>query len=147
MGDTMVPETSPVTDAKYWRTTGALLALALLSGENLHPVSPVVVYALLANVHKRPEAVASMDLSLSFIEQLEGSKATTLLPWMIIPPRKDWRELPPGHRAQLFQIVMGFDIDVGQTTVLISYHTHTPPFSLPPCQLNLQQSTQNGLQF
>ena len=108
----MVPDTSPVTDAKYWRVTGALLALALLSGENLHPVSPVVAYALLANVHRHSEVVNSMDLSLGFVEQLEVSKANTLLPWMIIPPHKDWRELPSGHRAQLLQVITNFDLNV-----------------------------------
>ena len=112
IGDTMVPDTSPVTNAKYWRVTGVLLALALLSGENLHPVSPVVAYALLANVHRHSEAATSMHLSLSFIEQLEDSKAKTLLPWMIIPPHKDWRELPSGHRAQLLQVITNFDLNV-----------------------------------
>jgi hypothetical protein len=112
MGDSVVPDTSPVTNARYWRVTGVLLALALLSGENLHPVSPVVAYALLANVHRHLDAVGSMDLSLSFIEQLEGSKANTLLPWMIIPPCKDWKGLPPGHWAQLFQVITNFDLNV-----------------------------------
>lgn len=120
----MVPDTSPVTNAKYWRMTGALLALALLSGENLHPVSPVVAYALLANVHRHSEAVTSMDLSLGFIEQLEGSKANTLLPWMIIPPHKDWKELPSGHRAQLLQVITNFDLNVR-----LNDYSHFLPYS------------------
>jgi hypothetical protein len=112
MGDTMVPDTSPVTNNKYWRVTGVLLALALLAGENLHPVSPAIIYALLSNVHQHSEATASMHLSLSFIEQLEGSKAITLLPWMIIPPGQDWKDLPIGHRSQLIQLLTNLDLDV-----------------------------------
>ena len=113
MEDTMVPENSPVTDAKYWKVTGVLLALVLLSGENLHPVSPIFAYALLANVDRNAaEASTSMDLSLHFIKQLRSSMANTLLPWMIIPPRQDWRALPPSHQTQLLQVITNLDIDV-----------------------------------
>jgi hypothetical protein len=121
MGDTMVPDMSPVTNNKYWRVTGALLALALLAGENLHPVSPVVIYALLSNVHQRSEVITSMDLSLSFIQQLEDSKANTLLPWMIIPPGDDWKSLPIGHRNQLLEVITNLDLDVSQT-VILTFH-------------------------
>jgi len=76
-------DTSPVTNNKYWRVTGALFTLALLAGENLHPISPAVIYALLSNVHQCSEVITSMHLSLCFIQQLEGSKANTLLPWVI----------------------------------------------------------------
>ena len=104
MEDIMVPEDSPVTDAKYWKVTGVLIALVLLSGENLHPVSPIFAYALLANVDRNTaEASASMDLSLHFIKQLWSSMANTLLPWMIIPP---------SHQTQLLQVITNLDIDV-----------------------------------
>ena len=121
MGDTMVPDMSPVTNNKYWRVTGALLALALLAGENLHPVSPVVIYALLSNVHQRSEVITLMDLSLSFIQQLEDSKANTLLPWMIIPPGDDRKSLPIGHRNQLLEVITNLDLDVSQT-VILTFH-------------------------
>ena len=45
MGDTMVPNSPLVTNNKHWHTTGTLLALALLVGDNLHPVSLLVIYA------------------------------------------------------------------------------------------------------
>jgi hypothetical protein len=121
MGDTMVPDMSPVTNNRYWRVTGTLLALALLAGENLHPISPVVVYALLSNVHERSEVTTSMDLSLGFIEQLEYSKAITLLPWMIIPPGQDWKSLPFGHRSQLIQVITNLDLDVSEIVILTSH--------------------------
>ena len=93
--------------------TGVLLALALLSGENIQPISPIFAYTLLVNVHKdTAKASAAMELSLCFIEQLGSSMANTLLPWMIIPPCKDWRALPPGHWAQLLQVITNLDIDV-----------------------------------
>ena len=148
MGDTVVPETSPVTDAKYWWATGALLALVLLSGENLHPVSPIVAYALLANVHRHSEAVASMDLSLAFIEQQDSSKANTLLPWMIIPPCKDWKILPAGHQAQLLQVITNLDLDVKLNNSCSPAYTYDRPSSrLQLCQLSPLKSTQSGLLF
>ena len=52
MGDTMIPDTSPVTNRGYWKVAGGLLALALLAGDNLHPVYPAVTYALLSNVQE-----------------------------------------------------------------------------------------------
>lgn len=120
MGDTIVPDTSPVTDNKYWRVTGALLALALLAGENLHPISPAIVYALLSNVHPRSDVVAPMDMSLSLIQQLQISKADALLPWMIIPPGQDWKNLPDGHRGILRQVITNLDLNVSTIISLFS---------------------------
>ena len=109
----MVPESSPVTDAKHWQVTGALLALVLLLGENVHLVSPIFAYTMLANVDRNTaEVSASMDLSLCCIKQLQSFMANTLLPWMIIPPCKDWRALPPGHQTQLLQVITNLDINV-----------------------------------
>lgn len=119
MGDTVVPDTSPVTDNRYWRITGTLLTLALLAGENLHPISPVVIYALLSNVHPHPNTRAPMDLSLSFIRQLQSSKADTLLPWMIIPPSQDWKSLPDGHRNLLREFITNLDLDVSGMIFII----------------------------
>ena len=97
MGDLVVPNASPVTECGYWRVAGALLALSLLAGDNLHPVSPIIVYALLSNVQESVNPEASMNLSLSFIQELQSSKAVDLHPWMVIPPGKDWKTLPIGH--------------------------------------------------
>jgi hypothetical protein len=112
MGDTMVPASSPVTDGRYWHKMGALLALALLVGENPHPISPVVIYALLSNTNSRPDVMAVMDLNLGLIRQLHSSKADTLLPWMVIPPDQDWKCLPDGHRNLLLEVITNLDIDV-----------------------------------
>lgn len=112
MGDTMVPDASPVTDRRYWQVAGGLLALVVLAGDSPHPVSPAVVYALLANVHQLSDPTVPMDLSLGFISQLESSKAAALLPWMIIPPGEDWRTLPQGHRNLLRDLVVGLGLDV-----------------------------------
>lgn len=112
MGDTMVPDASPVTDRRYWQVAGGLLALVLLAGDSPHPVSPAVIYALLSNVHEQSEPTAAMGLSLGFISQLESSKAATLLPWMIIPPGEDWKTLPQGHRTLLRDLVVGLGLDV-----------------------------------
>jgi len=121
MGDTVVPDMSPVTDNRYWRITGALLALSLLAGENLHPISPIVIYALLSNVHPHPNARAPMDLSLSFVRQLQSSKADSLLPWMIIPPGQDWRSLPDGHRNLLREFITNLDLDVSEIPSIVPW--------------------------
>lgn len=118
-GDIYIPESSSVTDEKHWRTMGALLALALLAGENLHPISPAVVYALLSNVHPRPRATAQMHLSLSLLHQFDAPKANMLIPWMIIPPGQDWRSLPDGHRNILRDVVTNLNIDVSGMTLVI----------------------------
>lgn len=120
MGDTLVPDLSHVTDNKYWRITGHLLALALLAGESLHPISPAVVYALLSKVAPHPDSVIPMHLSLALVQELCGSKADDLIPWMIIPPDQDWRTLPDGHRARLLEVLTNLDINVSGT-ILISY--------------------------
>jgi hypothetical protein len=122
MGDTMVPYASLVIQDRYWKPMGGLLALALLIGENLHPVSPVVIYALLCNVHPRSDPRAPMHLSLGFIEELVPSKANDLIPWMIIPPHQDWRLLPEGHRAKVLELATGLDVDVSRlpSSVLLS---------------------------
>jgi hypothetical protein len=119
MGDLVVPNASPVTDCGYWRVAGALLALSLLAGDNLHPVSPIVIYTLLSNIQESVRPEASMNLSLSFIQELQSSKAIDLLPWMMIHPDQDWRTLPPGHRAMLLRLVTGFGFDVSRFSI---YH-------------------------
>lgn len=126
-GDAMFPNQSPVTDNKYWQVAGGLLALTLLAGENTHPVSPAVIYALLSNVHEKPNPNASMDLSLSFIKQLRCSKIQALIPWMIIPPDQDWRDLPDGHRAALLANLAGLEVEVGKRH-LSSHVTKVRPF-------------------
>ena len=112
MGDVMVPDSSPVTNSSYWHQMGILLALALLAGENVHPISPVVTYALLSNTHPRSDAMATMHLSLQLINEFDRSKAVMLLPWMIIPSGQDWKSLPDGHRNLLQQVITNLDIDV-----------------------------------
>lgn len=111
MGDTLVPSSSPVVDPNYWQTLGALLALALLAGDNLHPVSPVLVYAIMSNVRERADPSAPMDLSLRLIQQLNNDKASILLPWMIIPPGQDPSSLPAGHRNLLTTLVVGLGFE------------------------------------
>ncbi len=118
MGDVMVPNEVPVTDSRYWRTTGALLALALLAGEGLHPISPVVVYALLSNLHHQTDPAGPMNLSLHLIQQLDRSKADILRVWMIIPPGRDWRKLPDGHRNQVTNILGGLGLNVSGTILI-----------------------------
>ena len=112
IGDTMVPNSSPVTDRRYWQAAGGLLALALLAGHSLHPVSPAVIYALLSNVHRQSTPSTVMDLSLGFIRQIQNFSATTLLPWMIIPQGQDWKALPEGHKALLRDLITNLDLDV-----------------------------------
>ena len=121
MGDAMVPNLSPVTDQRYWLMAGGLLALALLAGDSLHPVSPAVVYALLSNVQEDSGLSAVMNVSLSFIRQLESSKAANLLPWMIIPPGQDWKTLPEGHRILLRDLITGLGLEVGHFRSFIIY--------------------------
>lgn len=144
MGDTMVPTSSPVTDHKHWRTMGALLALGLLTGESLHPISPVVVYALLSNTNARPDAVTSMNLSLSLIQQLDSSKAHTLLPWMIIPPGQSLRNLPDGHRSLLLQVITGLDLDVSGTMLTVHFQGSKPSLSSQRCRLSQWNTTPSG---
>ena len=98
---------------------GGLLALTLLSGESLHPVSPVLIYALLSNVHEQSDPSAPMDLSLSLIHQLQSSKVDALLPWMIIPPGQDWRSLPTGHRTLLWDNIAGLGLEVSAHNIHI----------------------------
>jgi hypothetical protein len=111
-GDFMVPDTSPVTKAKYWHVMGGLLALALLTGDSLHPISPAVIYALLSNIPVLSDPRAPMHMSLSFIHQLSKSKARDLLPWMVLPPGQDWQNLPSAHRTLLRELITNLGIDV-----------------------------------
>jgi hypothetical protein len=111
-GDLVVPNGSLVTDRGYWKVAGALLALSLLAGDNLHPVSPIVVYALLSKVRESVGVEAPMNLSLSLIRELQSCKAVDLHPWMIIRPGQDWKTLPLGHRAMLLRFASGLDINV-----------------------------------
>lgn len=118
-GDVVVPENTPITADGYWQLMGGLLAIALLAGENLRPVSPVIIYALLSNVHPRTSANDVMDLSLSFIRQLEGPMAKYLLPWMILPPGVDLTALPEGHRALLMDLLAHLEVNVsGQQAII-----------------------------
>jgi hypothetical protein len=112
MGDIMIPDSSPVADPGYWKVAGGLLALALLIGESPAPVSPAVIYALLSNVREQNNPSAQMDMSLGFIHELQSSKAGDLLPWMIIPPGQNWRDLPEGHRNLLRELFVGLGLDV-----------------------------------
>lgn len=112
MDDVVVPDDSPVADRAYWQVAGTLIALALLGGDGIHPVSPAVVYALLSNVEERSDPRAPMDLSLEFIDGLQKSKASILLPWMIIPPGQDWRALPTGHQTLVRDLINGLGIEV-----------------------------------
>lgn len=112
MDHTFVPDDSPVVDHAYWRVAGTLIALALLCGDGIHPISPAVAYALLSNVEERPDPRAPMELSLCLIDGLQKSKARILLPWMIIPPGQDWRALPMGHQTLVRDLISGLGIEV-----------------------------------
>ena len=111
-GDVFIPIASHVADRGYWRAAGGLLALLLIAGESLHPVSPAVIYALLSNVHKQADPSNPMDVSLGFIQQLQSCKASVLLPWMIIPPGQDWKNLPEGHQVLLRNLLSGLNLHV-----------------------------------
>jgi hypothetical protein len=118
-GDVVVPENTPVTDNRYWQLMGGMLAIALLAGENLRPVSPMIIYALLSNVHPRSNATDVMDLSLSFIRQLEGHAAESLLPWMILPPGADLKALPDHHRSFVIGLLTYLEVTVsGQQAII-----------------------------
>ena len=112
--DVMVPDTSPVADRAYWRAAGMLIALVLLEGDSAYPVSPMVIYALLSNIQARCSQSAVMNLSLCFISQLYGSdsKAQMLLPWMIVPPNVEWRDLPVSHQLWIRELLAGLDLQV-----------------------------------
>ena len=55
-----------------------------------------------------------MHMNLRFIEELALSKAQHLIPWMIVSPGQDWRELPEGHRARILELVTFLDINVSR---------------------------------
>lgn len=112
MGDVMVPGTYLVTDHKYWKVTGALLALGLLAGELLHPISPAVIYALLSNIPQGSDPISAMNLSLGFVQQLDDLKAKALIPWMVIPPGQEWKSLPAAHRAMLRDLTANLGLEV-----------------------------------
>ena len=134
MGDVMVPNMSLVTDNKYWKVTGAFLALSLLAGESLHPIAPAVVYALLSNVHQDSDPISSMNLSLGFIQQLDDLKAKALIPWMIIPPGQDWKSLPVTHRAMLRDLTANLGLEVSQATFFPTTADMNPLSA--PCKIN-----------
>lgn len=116
----MIPDSSPVTDERYWHTAGVLLALVLLAGEDPHPVSPVVIYTLLASVHTPPNSMlATMDLSLGLIRELDEPKVATLLPWMIIPEGQDWKSLPTGHHVLLRDTITFLGLDVSRISLIV----------------------------
>jgi len=116
LGRWFVPDVSPVGDEQKWYSIGIFLALALLTTGSVHPVSPALIYALLAATYHKLELdddlQTSMCLSLEFIKEVDESQARIILPWMTIPPGQDWRDLPRGHRTELTIALAGLDLDV-----------------------------------
>jgi hypothetical protein len=112
VGSWYVPDPSPVFDRQKWFGFGTLLALALLTEGSISPVSPVLIYMLLARLRKLVDPLDTMHLSLNFIKEVDELQAQVLLPWMIVPSGQDWRNLPFAHRAQLLNMISGLEIDV-----------------------------------
>jgi hypothetical protein len=119
IGDAMSPALSLVATRSYWWTAGTLLALVVLMEESVHPVSPAIIYALLSNVHGEEHPENSMNLSLRFIRELQESKAEILLPWMMIPPNTDWRNLKPGHNNEIQSLLCNLGLPVRSSHLLI----------------------------
>lgn len=119
VGSWYVPDPSPVCDRQRWFGFGKLLALALLTEGSISPVSPILIYQLLLRLPllndpsaMLPDPLHVMHLSLKFIKEVDQLQAEVLLPWMIIAPGQDWRQLPDNHRTQLLYMITGLEIDV-----------------------------------
>ena len=112
LGSWFVPDPSPVCDKSKWFSFGTLLALALLTNNSVYPVSPILIYVLLVGVHKPVDFFTAMRLSLNYIKEVDELQAAVILPWMIIQPRQDWRELPGIHNTKVFYMLSGLEIDV-----------------------------------
>ena len=114
-GSWFVPDVSPVCDEERWYSIGTLLAIALLTNGSVHPVSPVLIYALLVASFHKPRLTdiqTTMNFSLNYIRELDELQSRVVLPWMVVPPSQDWRDLPAGHRAELLEIITGLGVDV-----------------------------------
>ena len=107
-----VPDPSPICDGQKWFGFGKLLALALLTEGNVSPVSPILIYILLAHLQKPIDVLDAMHLSLSFIKEINELQAKVLLPWMVVAPDQDWRQLPSIHQTQLLHTISGLEVDV-----------------------------------
>ena len=92
-----VPDPSPVCNRQKWFGFGKLLALALLTEGNISPVSPILIYILLAHLQKPINVLDVIQLSLSFIKEIDELQAKVLLPWMVVALGQDWRRLPSIH--------------------------------------------------
>jgi len=112
LGSWFVPDPSPVCDKPKWFSFGMLLALALLTNKSPYPVSPVLIYVLLVGIHRPADFPVAMRLSLNYIKEVDELQAAVILPWMIIQPRQDWRTLPSAHKAKVFNMLNGLEIDV-----------------------------------
>jgi len=117
VGSWYVPDPSPVCDKQRWFAFGTLLALALLTEGSIGPVSPILIYVLLAHLRKPANPLDTMHLSLSFINQIDGLRAQILLPWMVIPPGQDWRQL---HNTHLLHTITDLEIDVSYSFTTVS---------------------------
>jgi hypothetical protein len=112
IGRWYVPDLSPVCDWKKWFVFGTLLATALLAVGTVYPISLVIIHILLWHLWSSGDPYAIMDLSLQSIKEIDEERAKVALPWMIIPPGQDWRQLPHNHRVQLLYMISGLEIDV-----------------------------------
>ena len=99
-GSWFVPDVSPVCDEERWYSIGTLLAIALLTNGSIHPVSPVLIYTLMVASFRKPRLTdiqTTMNFSLNYIRELDELQSRVVLPWMVVPPGQDWRDLPAGH--------------------------------------------------
>jgi len=114
-GSWFVPDVFPVCNESKWYSAGKLLAVTLLTNGSVHPVSPVLIYALLVATFHSPtltDLQTMMNFSLNYIKEVDELQSKVVLPWMVVPPGQDWRDLPPGHRAELLELITGLGFDV-----------------------------------
>ena len=115
LGGWYVPDVSPVCDEQRWESIGSLLALALLTIGSIQPVSPALIYALLVTTFHTPKLAdpqMMMHLSLEYIKEIDELQADVILPWMVLPPGQNWKDLPAAHRTELLLTLTGLGVDV-----------------------------------
>ena len=112
VGSWYVPDPFPVCNKQKWFGFGKFLVLALITTGATNPVSPVLIYVLLAHSQGVADPLDAMHLSLKFIKEIDEVQALVLLPWMTIARGQDWRQLPNPRRTQLLQMITGLEIDV-----------------------------------
>jgi hypothetical protein len=102
-----------------WRTTGSLILIHLLTlGNGPEPISPFLVYLLLAAASRQDKSLVAGDalISLGSLHELDAGISKAVQPWMLLKASDDILALSDSQaRPQIASIqflLAAFDLQV-----------------------------------